>query len=76
MHTVLQILAFRWSSGNALVSGVGGLRFKSWVCKSDIMLPTACHRCSISSKGAVLLGCNDAEVGPADSLHASAYFRV
>ena len=41
--------------------------------KSDIVLPTARHRCDISSKGAVLPGRNDAEMGPANSLHASAY---
>ena len=38
------------------------------------MLPTARHRCDISSKGAVLPGRNDAEMGPANSLHASAYY--
>ena len=38
------------------------------------MLPTACHRCDISSNGDVLLGRNDAEMGPANSLHASAYY--
>ena len=32
------------------------------------------HRFDISSKGAVLPGCNDAEMGPANSLHASAYY--
>ena len=38
--------------------------------------PTARHCCDISSKGAVLLGRNDAEIGPANSLHASAeYFE-
>ena len=42
--------------------------------KSDTVLPTARHRCSISSKGAVLPGRNDAEMGPANSLHASAYY--
>ena len=42
--------------------------------KSDTVLPTARHRCDISSKGAVLLGRNDAEMGPAKSLHASAYY--
>ena len=42
--------------------------------KSDTMLPTARHRCNISSKGAVLPGRNDAEMGPANSLHASAYY--
>ena len=40
--------------------------------KSDTVLPTARHRCDISSKGAVLPGRNDAEMGPANSLHASA----
>ena len=39
--------------------------------KSDTVLPTARHCCDISSKGAVLLGHNDAEMGPANSLHAS-----
>ena len=38
------------------------------------MLPTARHRCNISSNGAVLPGRNDAEMGPANSLHASAYY--
>ena len=42
--------------------------------KSDTVLPTARHRCDISSKGAVLPGRNDAEMGPANSLHASAYY--
>ena len=28
----------------------------------------------IFSKGAVFPGCNDAEMGPANSLHASAYY--
>ena len=42
--------------------------------KSDTVLPTARHRCNISSKGAVLPGRNDAAMGPANSLHASAYY--
>ena len=42
--------------------------------KSDTVLPTARHRCDISLKGAVLPGRNDAEMGPANSLHASAYY--
>ena len=42
--------------------------------KSDTVLPTARHGCDISSKGAVLHGRNDAEMGPANSLHASAYY--
>ena len=42
--------------------------------KSDAVLPTARHRCDISSNGAVLSGRMDAEMGPANSLHASAYY--
>ena len=75
-------------TGNAFVSGAGGLRFKSQagqighsvangsppLRKSDTVLPTARHRCDISSKEAVLPGRNDAEMGPANSLHASAYY--
>ena len=42
--------------------------------KLGTVLPTARHRCDISSKEAVLPGRNDAEMGPANSLHASAYY--
>ena len=42
--------------------------------KSNTVLPTASHRCDISSKGAVLPRRNDAEMGPANSLHASVYY--
>ena len=42
--------------------------------KSDTVLPTARHRCDISSTGAVLPGRKDAEMGHANSLHASAYY--
>ena len=45
-----------WPSGNAFVSGAEGRRFKSR---------------AVSSKGAVLLGRNDAELGSINSLHAS-----
>ena len=38
------------------------------------MLPMARHRCDISSKGAVLPWRKDAEMGPANSLYASAYY--
>ena len=37
-------------------------------------MPTAPQRCNISSKGAVLLGRNDVEINPANSLHASEYY--
>ena len=40
--------------------------------KSDTVLPTTRQRCKISSKKAVLPGSNDAEMGPAKSLYASA----
>ena len=36
------------------------------------VLPTVCHRCGISLNGAVLLGCNDAEMGPTNLLNPSA----
>ena len=42
--------------------------------KSDTVLPTARHRCDIFSKEAVFPGRNDAEKGPANSLHALAYY--
>ena len=42
--------------------------------KSNTVLPTARHRCDIFSKGAGLPGHNDAEMGPANSFHASAYY--
>ena len=61
------IRSARWQSDNAFVSGAGGLRFKS-----DTGLPTVRYRCNVSSKGAVLPGRNDAEMGHTNSLHASA----
>ena len=42
--------------------------------KLDTMVPTARHRCDISSKEAVLPGRNNAEMGPANLLQASAYY--
>ena len=58
-----------WPSGYAFVSGSNlGL------VKSNIALLTARHRYDISSKEAALPGRNDAEMGPANSLHASAYY--
>ena len=60
-----------WSSGNAFVSGAGDPRFNLGPVKTNTVLPTACHRCDISLKGAVLPGRNEAEVGPVNSLDAS-----
>ena len=42
--------------------------------KSDTVLPTARQHYDISSKEAVLAGCNDVKMGPANSLHTSAYY--
>ena len=53
---------------------MGAMRFKSWAGQSNTELSIACHHCNISSKGVVLLGCNDVEMGPANSLHASMYY--
>ena len=39
--------------------------------KLDTVSPRARHRCDIFSKGAVFSGCNDAEMGAANSLHTS-----
>ena len=62
-----------WSSGNAFVSGEGGLGYLDLgPVKLDTVLPTARHGCDISSKGAILPWRNDEEMGPANSLHASA----
>ena len=68
------LFAVNWSSGNAFVCGVEGLRFNSWAGQSNAMLPMARHHCGISSEGVVLLGRNDVEMGPAYSLHASMYY--
>ena len=48
---------------DAFISGAGGSRFKSRAVKSDTVLPTARHRCDISSKDAVLPEGNDTEMG-------------
>ena len=60
MHTVQQILAFCRLSGNMLVSGAGGLRLKLESVKLEAVLP----------------GCSDVQMGPANSLHALAYYYI
>ena len=60
---------FGRSSRNAFVSEAGDWRFKSRAVKLDTVLPTAA---TFSSKEAVLPRRNDAKMGPANSLHASA----
>ena len=71
---LILFLPASWSSGNAFVSGAGGLTFKTQAGQSVTVLPMARHRCDISSEEAVLPGRNDAEMGPANSLHASANY--
>ena len=43
-----------------------GLRFKSAWSNQNTALPAALYRCDISFKAAMLLGCDDAVVGPAN----------
>ena len=62
------IIVCRAVTGSSLKREVWGSNLG--LVKSDTVLPTARHRCDISSKGAVLPGRNDAETGPANSLHA------
>ena len=54
-----------------LWSGRSGVQISGW-SKPDTELHTARHRCNISSKEALLRGCYDANMGPGNSLHASA----
>ena len=57
---------------SSLEREVWGLNPRS--IKSDAVLPTARHRCDISSREALLHERNDAEMGSANSLHASALY--
>ena len=51
----------------AFVSETGSLRFKLGSVKLDAVLPTARHRCDISSNEAGLPWHNDADMGPINS---------
>ena len=57
---------------NAFVSRVGGLKSSLGPVKSITVLPTDRHRGNISLEEVVLSRRNDAKMGPANSLHASA----
>ena len=65
-----------WSSGNAFVSGAGGRRFKSRAGQFEHSVangsPPLQH---FFEKSCVARRRNDAEMDPANSLHASAYYR-
>ena len=54
------IFVASWSSGNAFVSGAGGLRFKSRAGQIDKVLSMARNCCNIFSKETVLPGRNGA----------------
>ena len=56
----LQYRPASWSNGNVFVSGAGVWGSNLGPVKADTVLPTARHRCNITSKEAVLLGHNDA----------------
>ena len=59
---------------SAFAFGAGRLRFKFWVGQIGHSVPTARH-CDLSSKEATEpAGANDAEMGTANSLHASAQY--
>ena len=69
----MKVFAFQLVGGNAFGSGAGGLRFKSWagqighsVSNNSPPLQHFLERNCIASR------CNDAEMGSANSLHASA----
>ena len=66
-----------WSSANAFLSGVGGQKFKSRtgqiersVANDSPPLRYFFERSCVANDG----GRNDAEMGPANSFHASAYY--
>ena len=59
-----------WSSDNAFVSEAGGLRFKSRAGQIGHSAAYGSPPRDISFK-TKLPGCNDAETGPANSLHVS-----
>ena len=60
-----------WSSGKAFVSGAEGMRFKSRAGQIGRSVANGYNCCDISSKRAALSVHNDAEMGPANALHAS-----
>ena len=61
-----------WSSGNAFATGAEVRGSNLGPFESDTVLPTVRYRCVIFSKEAELPWLNEAEMGSANSLHASA----
>ena len=52
-----------WSSGNVFVYGTGVLRFKPRAGQIEHSVANCSPALRLSSKGAVLPGCNEAEMG-------------
>ena len=71
-HRLRFCLCASWLSGNAFVFEAGGLRFKFPAGQIGHRVANGLPPLRISSKEAVLPGHNDAEMGLANSLHASA----
>ena len=63
-----------WSSGNAFVSGAVGQRFKSRAGQIGPSVANGSPPQRHFFERRCVLECNDAEMGPANSLHALAYF--
>ena len=64
---------FSWSSGNKFVFGAGGLRFKFRAGQIEHGVANGSPPLRQSCVG-MLPGHNDAEMDPANSLHALAYY--
>ena len=70
------MLSTSWSSGNAFISEPGGMRFKSL---DGQIVHNVAHRSPplrhFFERSCVAGRCNDAEMGFANSLHASTWHR-
>jgi len=69
-HIFPYVVHFKYTASMA----AGGREFESqWPAKSYTALQTVRHRFNIYTQVAVLPWCSDADMGTANSLHASAY---
>ena len=57
-----------------MVYGAGGLRFESWASQIGHRVASGLPLLQHSLEGTVLPGRNNTEMGPINSLHASAYY--
>ena len=72
--TFASIIHFSWSSGNAFISGAGGLRFKSRTGQIGHSVANGSPPLRHFFEWSCVAGRNDAEMGPANSLHAPAHY--